>query len=276
MAQSGNGKQSAISRTKIDVLIPAIEKDLGTLPYVIDSIRKHVMHPIGSIMVVSPDSSKIKALCKRKGCKFVDETRVLPFTKKHIHYSSKSWDRSGWLYQQLLKFNGDTLVSERHFLVIDADTVLIRPHVFRTGDKTVVYYRKWSQSEYFNTYKKLMGKKRSSSNSFVAHYMLFDKTKLTRLKRVIEAKHKTKWYKAIIRSINKTKQFGFSEFETYGNYLHSREPDKIVFRRCLNRSFAMNASQMSREKKQKLAQTYRSLSFHKRKIYSKKAAARSK
>ncbi len=26
----------------IDVLIPAIEKDLGTLPYVIDSVRRYV------------------------------------------------------------------------------------------------------------------------------------------------------------------------------------------------------------------------------------------
>lgn len=46
------------SKTKIDVLIPAIEKDSGTLPYVIDAIRKHVKHPIGSIMIVSPNSQK--------------------------------------------------------------------------------------------------------------------------------------------------------------------------------------------------------------------------
>lgn len=29
----------------IDVLIPAIEKDLATLPYVIDAVRTHVKHP---------------------------------------------------------------------------------------------------------------------------------------------------------------------------------------------------------------------------------------
>ncbi|ULL19613.1 hypothetical protein DVH26_04515 [Paenibacillus sp. H1-7] len=257
----------------MDVIIPAIEKDLGTLPYVIDSVRKYVQHPIGRIMVVSPDSPKIKALCKQKGCKFVNETRVLPFTKKNIHYSSKRWDRSGWLYQQLLKFNGDTLAKERYFLVIDADTILIRPHVFRTGNKTVFYYRRWSQNEYFVTYRKLMGQKRSSARSFVAHYMLFDTTKLARLKRKIEAKHNTKWYNAIIRSINKKKQFGFSEFETYGNYLHSGDPKKLVFRRCLNRSFNMNASQLSENQIQHYAKTYRSLSFHKRKVYSKRSAA---
>ncbi|RCX21495.1 hypothetical protein DFP94_102248 [Fontibacillus phaseoli] len=34
------------SRTQINVLIPVIEKDLETLPYVIDGIRKYVQHPI--------------------------------------------------------------------------------------------------------------------------------------------------------------------------------------------------------------------------------------
>jgi len=270
MDQIESENRAAGSSTKIDVFIPAIEKDLGTLPFVIDSVRKHVQHPIGTIMVVSPNSSKIKSLCKRKGCKFIDEKSVLPITKKHIRYSSKTWERSGWLYQQLLKLNGDKLGSARHFLVIDADTVLIRPHVFKVGDKTVFYYRRWSRGEYFNTYRKLMGKKRSSSHSFVAHYMLFDKTKLARLKRSIEARHNTKWYTAIIRSINKSRQFGFSEFETYGNYLHSTEPEKLLFRPCLNRGFAMNASRLSRERKERLARKFRSLSFHKRKIYSKR------
>ncbi|MFF2015307.1 hypothetical protein [Paenibacillus sp. NPDC058177] len=30
----------------IDEFIPAIEKDLATLPHVIDSVRKYVEHPI--------------------------------------------------------------------------------------------------------------------------------------------------------------------------------------------------------------------------------------
>ena len=50
---------------KIDILIPAIEKDLGTLPFVIDSVRKQVRHPIGKFMIVSPSSKKIRALRQR-------------------------------------------------------------------------------------------------------------------------------------------------------------------------------------------------------------------
>lgn len=58
---------------KIDVLIPAIEKDLATLPLVIDNIRRYVKHPIGSIYIVSPVSTKIRKLCSLKNCIFVNE-----------------------------------------------------------------------------------------------------------------------------------------------------------------------------------------------------------
>lgn len=122
---------------KIDVLIPAIEKDLATLPHVIDNIRRYVKHPIGSIYIVSPVSSKIRKLCSLKNCIFVNERSVLPLTKDEIHYQSSRWNRSGWLYQQLLKMNGDSIVKAKHFLVMDADTVMIKPHTFLVEGKTV-------------------------------------------------------------------------------------------------------------------------------------------
>lgn len=102
--------------------------------------------------------TQIKELCIRKGCKLIDENKVLPITKKDIHYRSKKWEKSGWLFQQLLKLSGDSLGNSSLFSAIDADTVLIRPHVFRSGNKTVFYCRKWSQPEYFKTYRKLLKK----------------------------------------------------------------------------------------------------------------------
>ncbi|MBB6671371.1 DUF6492 family protein [Cohnella nanjingensis] len=250
-------------------MIPAIEKDLGTLPHVIDAVRLHVRHPIGRIYVVSPESERIRKLCKRKGCTFVNERKVLPITKNDIHYSSKRWERSGWLYQQLLKLGGTSVVSRKHYLVVDADTVFIRPHRFLVDGKTVFYCRKWSQPEYFVTYRKLTGERAKAPRSFVTHYMLFDKTKVSAMKRDFEAKHGTRWYRAIIRSINKKKQFGFSEYETYGNYLYARHPGKVVMKSAQNKSLHSNAGALSAERIRKLATKFRSLSFHKRKGYAK-------
>ncbi len=143
-------------------------------------------------MIVSPSSKKIRQLCAKKGCTFINEQTVLPITKKNINYRSARWDRSGWLFQQLLKLGGSTLGKQAYYLVIDADTVLIRPHAFKTsGGQTIFYYRKWSQPEYFQTYKKLLGKKAASRTSFVTHYMLFERSKVASLKRAIEARHRT-------------------------------------------------------------------------------------
>lgn len=255
--------------SKIDVVIPAIDKDLGTLPYVIDSVRKHVAHPIGRIFVVAPSSPRIQDVCRRKGCTFVHEKNVLPLRKKDIVYRSSRWERSGWLYQQLLKLGSSSVVNQRRYLVIDADTVLIRPHRFDEGGKQVFYCRSWSQPEYFVTYRKLLGRKPPRPRSFVTHYMMFDKTKLRTLKASIEQRHGTKWYKAIIRSINRKKQFGFSEYETYGNFVYSQSPGSVRLRSALNKSLHTSPSALSASRISELAGRYRSLSFHKRKGYKR-------
>ncbi|QWU16537.1 hypothetical protein SAMN04487895_107159 [Paenibacillus sophorae] len=257
----------ALEGPAIDVLIPAIEKDLATLPHVVDAVRKHVKHPIRSIQIVAPRKPRILDFCRRKGCTFVDENTVLPITKKDIHYRSRTWERSGWLFQQLLKLGGDKLCTADYFLVIDADTVLITPHRFRLSGKTVFYCRNWSQPDYFATYRKLMGKKAVRPSSFVTHYMLFERSRLTRMKREIEARHGTSWYSAILRSINRSRQFGFSEFETYGNYLYAKDPGGMVLKKARNKSLNMSGSQISAATVAKYARTYRSLSFHKRKGY---------
>lgn len=265
-AQSdGSQKDSLI----MDVLIPAIDKDMGTLPLVIDSLRRYVQHRIGTIYIVSPKSDRIRQLCANKKCTFIDEKTVLPITKKHIRYGTARWDRSGWLYQQLLKMNGDKISKAPFFLVIDADTILIRPHVFRKDGKTIFYYRSWSQPEYFRTYHKLMGVKAPSPKSFVTHYMLFEKAQLTRLKQVIETRHGKPWFHAIIQSINRKKQFGFSEYETYANYLYSKQPARMILRKSLNKALHSRASSLSQKKLDSLAKNHRSLSFHQRKVYQR-------
>lgn len=255
------------SPNQIDVLIPAIEKDLINLPYVIDHVRAMVVHPIRDIYIVAPKIEGIERLCRQKACKFVDETTVLPIAKKQIHYRSKHWDRSGWLFQQLLKLNGDSICSCSRYLVIDADTLLIRKHVFFSGSKRVMYYREWSRPEYFRAYEKLLGNKPSSPVSFVAHYMLFEKRILKQLKTAVEARHHMPWYIAILQNINKSSAFAFSEFETYANFLYSRYPETFIFRKVLNRSLPANAKNVPKMQIKKLAQSYRSLSFHKRKGY---------
>ncbi len=248
---------------KIDILIPVIEKDLPVLPHAIDSVRKHVKHPIADIVIVAPDSGKVKQVCSQKGCRFIDENTVLPITKKNINYRTSEWDRAGWLFQQLLKLSGDRICSQDHYLTLDADTLLIRPHIFKNNDKTVFYCRNTKLLEYFRTYRKLLGEKPTAPLSFVAHYMLFEKAKVKELKRKIELRNKDTWFTSIIQSINKACKVTFSEFETYGNYFYLRYPEQIMLKRALNLNLKRTDIHkiMSLDFKA-LAKNYRSVSFH--------------
>ncbi|THF84277.1 DUF6492 family protein [Cohnella fermenti] len=254
----------------IDVLIPAIEKDLATLPHVIDSIRKHVRHPIGRIHLVSPDSRPLKSLAKAKGCAFVDERSLVSLKKSDIRYGTKQWERSGWLYQQLLKLSGDTVGKEAYVLVADADTVLIRPHRFLKGRRPIFYTRTWSQPEYYRTYRKLLGREPTSPVSFVTHYMLFHKRTLAGLKKAIEKKHGTKWYEAILKCMDRKQPFAFSEFETYGNYVYSVAPGSCLLRSAKNKHVHRAFGTLTGAELRTYSRKYRSLSFHQRREYSKR------
>lgn len=257
---------------KIDILIPVIEKDLEVLPCVIDSARKQIRHKIGDIMIVAPETNKIKRLSLLKNCKFINENTVLPITKKDINYSPKrrniQVDRSGWLFQQLLKLSGDTLSSQESFLVLDADTVLIRPHIFERDGKSVFFYRKLYYKPYFETYKRLLGEDAEGpiqSKFFVSHYMFFKRKRLQELKKLIETKHDTDWYLAILNSMNKDQWDSFSEYETYGNFMMKNHRNEIILKPRRNLSSKRSSMEYFTEPKLKELATknmIRSISFH--------------
>jgi hypothetical protein len=99
--------------------------------------------------------------------------------------------------------------------------------------------------------------------------MLFEKSKLASLKKAIASKHGTNWYSAIMRNMNKSKQFAFSEFETYGNFLYSRNPRGLILKKALNKSLSMNVREITSSRVRALSAKYRSISFHKRKGYAR-------
>lgn len=250
-----------LSPVKIDVIIPAHEKDSDVLPYVIDAVRKNVNHPIGNIVIVSYNAGKIQTVCKEKRCKFVNEDTVLPVTKDEIKYIVNGFDRSGWLFQQLLKLGGDHLSSQEHYLILDADTVFINPKIFEYKGKFIFDCSDEYHKPYFNTYEKLLGTRAKCPLSFVSHTMLIEKAKLENLRKEIENKHKTVWYEAIINNIDKTEVSGFSEYETYGNYVFSHYPKEIILEYWYNLSLKRSEVRNIESLKKRFSNKYKSLSF---------------
>lgn len=251
------------SDTPIDVVIAAVDKDYDVLIYVIDSIRENVRHPIGDILIISPKSELIVNLCKMKKCVFVDENTVLPITKKNINYTVNGVNRSGWLFQQLLKWSGDKYVKNEHFLITDADTVFCRPQVFAHKDKVILSVNnQLCHIPYFDIYKKLLGIKIKPLINLTSHHLLYKKTILSELKRKIEEHCKVEWYKAVINSIDQFEEPSVSDYETYGQYFFSQYPDNCELEHWFNLSLSRKQINNLPDLVNKSGLNYKTISFH--------------
>jgi hypothetical protein len=123
---------------EIDIVIPAIEKDSVILPLVLEGLRRQVLNTIGSIYIVSPNRPRMTDLCRELDCIHVDESQLHCKMPGEIHYRPGGLDRAGWLFQQFIKLSGE-VGTRPWFMVCDADTVLIRPHLYVHDQRPVLY-----------------------------------------------------------------------------------------------------------------------------------------
>jgi hypothetical protein len=259
-ASSGNGVRSDVL---IDVLIPVIEKDSEVLPCTLESIRTHLKHPVGRIVVVAPESAKIRAICSAKEVDYVSEESVLPIAKKDIGYVIDGKDRSGWVLQQLLKWSGEALGLNEHYLVLDADTVLIRPQAFEVNGKFVYLHSDEHHAPYFEVYRKLFGINTLSHLSFVSHQMLLSQTRLAEFKQQIETRHRCEpWYKVLLSVMDKSKSSAISEYELYGHWMLQNHSNEMIREYWFNRSMPRSRLHELPRIEKEFSDKYRSISFH--------------
>lgn len=251
------------SNLSLDVLIPCIEKDQKILPYTIESVRNHLKHPLHEIFVVSPKSRRIKEICDDASAIFIDEDTVLPFAKRDLTYTVNRVDRSGWLFQQFIKLSGDSIGTQEFYFVIDADTILIRPQVFELNKKIVFLHSDEHHHPYYEAYNNILGQYPSTNLSFIAHQMLFQKTRLGELRKYIENINDNEpWYKVINKKINKNELSSFSEYELYGHWVMDNYPIDIEREYWFNYRLLANKIKNLAEITPLLKDKYRSVSFH--------------
>jgi len=100
----------AWSELRLDVVIPVSGSDALVLPLVIDALRRNLRHPIGKVIVVTAGGSEAADIAAAHGAAVVDEDAVLPLRRSDLaFYRVEPWDRSGWLFAQLLKLDADDL-----------------------------------------------------------------------------------------------------------------------------------------------------------------------
>ena len=212
------------SAEAIDVVIPIVGKDLRILPLCLEGVYHCVAHPIQQIYIVAPAQDEIVCFCEEHGLQFVDEREVFGFGPKELNLQIQNADgsqsnRSGWLFQQLIKLSGRVGTCQ-HYLCIDADHVLIRPHVFLTQDNKTVFYMSYEEHQpYYDNIHRLLPDLVLDKLSYVDHKMLFDKQQVERLHQALTQGTGLSWTDVVLKSYDRSSFAGFSEFELYGNFV---------------------------------------------------------
>ena len=212
------------SAEPIDVVIPIISKDLKILPLCLEGVRNCVANTVKQIYIVAPAQKEITDFCAANNLEFVNENDVFGYAPKDLKIIlSNGSDRSGWLFQQFVKLSG-AIGTCRYYLCIDADHVLIHPHVFLTDKQETVFYLSYEDHQpYYDIIRRIMPNLEIANLSYVDHKMLFDKEQLHELHETLSRNHGGKpWQQVITDNLDYNEQSGFSEFETYGNFVQRK------------------------------------------------------
>ena len=222
--------------SEIDVFITLHKKDISVLPLCVKSISRYLIPKPNRITILSDDIPA--GLLTEYGLNHIHESTVfkdLTLTEMP-EIICNGEDRTGWYFQQFLKWEARKYSKTNDYIVIDADTIFIKPMILFHNNKCVFYRGDQHHMPYFKTYEKLLGYLPEKQPSFIANYMIFNTAIIDEIIARIEKINTTqKWYEIILNSIDKNESSSFSEFETYGYYMSRYHPDFFDSRKCRNK-----------------------------------------
>jgi len=203
--------------TKITIVIPAADKDAPVLSHCLQAAREMIQHEVAAVWIVGPESQQIREIAVSAGCDFMQEDSILPRPAAELKCR-------GWVLQQLIKFNAALRVPTDDYLVLDSDTVFLRPQIFFRNGKSALRYSDQYELLYNRSLELVFGHPRRFPVSFVTHHMLFNSFLVKELLHLIEQRFSRPWWEAILKEVDQGHPISFSEYELYGHFALSK-PD---------------------------------------------------
>jgi hypothetical protein len=144
--------------------------------------------------------------------------------------------RTGWYFQQFLKMSICHLPTlADHFLIWDSDTIMLRPLSFFDPDgRPLVNPTSRFHRPYFDLIERLFGFTRLVDFSFISEHLMIRKEYMQQLIDEIQSRgSKVHWTFHILDLVKDAdlSKAGFSEFETYGNFVQRKYPGSYLIRR---------------------------------------------
>jgi hypothetical protein len=265
-----------------EVFTACRRRDLVTLRYAVERLRTH-LEPKDIVVATARKNFGPFERALGSAVKLVDEDELIPgMTLAGIrHLSIQYFPRAaGWYFQQLLKYAWCFQnASIAHYLVWDADTILLKPlSFFDEQGRLLMTKSKEYHAAYFETFEKLFGVPASYEFSFISQHQMVDKMLLQEMLRTIAARFPASlnWAWAILQTLPSIGKNLFSEYETYGHWLKYYHPDRLRYRDVpwLREGTEVAGFPPSEKKLDELAKRYFFTSFESRKRPFKKVISR--
>ena len=224
-----NNKSSSDAES-FDIVIPVGPSDRKIIEEQIAHTKKNVLG-YRRIYLIPYDPSLTVP-----GCITINEN-IFPFNKKMVENYLGRIYRCGWYFQQLLKLYAGKVVPDilDRYLVIDSDTIFLKPTSFIEDGKCLYNYGKENHAPYFEHIKRLLPdlKRMDGSKSGICHHMMFETKYINEMFSKIETKHGDLFYNVFLKKVDKNHYHasGASEYELYFNYMLKNHSDKIKIRR---------------------------------------------
>lgn len=242
---------------KYDVIVPFHIKDNNTFKWCIDGIKQ------------LPNVNRILVVCNREywsglmaeGVYLFDENKVV----EGLHSKSFNNPRWGWYFQQILKIGMADWVETQYFLVVDADTVFLRPveFFFNLGKPLYATGTEYHKP-YFDTIGKILGFHPNREYSFITHHMMFNKALVIKMRESFEKSRF--WHDSVSSLVSSNDSLSlFSEYETYGHFIKEFFPDELTIRPLKWTNFAIEPTDKDIKR---LSKIYDYCSFH---LYSRES-----
>ena len=210
---------------KVDVVVPYHLKDSDVLHWTVWGIRNFI--DVADIIVVTSQSARPKV--EDLGVTFLDENTIVDEISTEMR---SSW-RWGWYFQQVLKFAMACHVETQYYLVVDADTVFLRPVSFFDNAQRPLYATSNEYNRpYFDVFESFLGFRPNREYSFIANHMVFKRQIVMELMNCLDADEP--WHNRILALTEPQPPWNslsqFSEYETYGHFIKERHPEELQLR----------------------------------------------
>ena len=254
----GQAENMSFGNGLYDVIILATTRNIPVLKVSLPYIRTNLDANSIKIIANVRDKQEIESI----GAVFIDETSIyegmsLDSVMDIIKSICGETKRVGWYLQQFIKMSWCYKSTDSYYVVFDADTIPLHHINYISDNKYLLTQKMEYHKPYFDTIDRLFNGtvKRQIEGSFIAENMIIDTSIMKEMLDEIsnnEDLRGNNFYEKILYAINPKDILGsgFSEFETYGNYIMSKYPDKVKIRKLKTLREAMQIISSSPSVKQ--------------------------